>query len=244
MAEHTGKLLQFIKIGSACLFKKNGSLNREVLFERLKEIKMSDDNSVLVISGAIAAGMVQERETRNKEKLSKIELQGYASVGQIYLTRFYKELILGESAQVLVTARDFDNSANLRDLIAHNCKMNRLTLVNYNDSIDFEELRKDNDTLAADLMLACNGDRLIILGRDYDGFRYKGGNLVERVHSIDGEMYQHCNGRSKYGNGGFKTKLDAARKILAADKEMIVSNVRYSLSDIIDGRAKRTVFRR
>ncbi len=244
MEKETQKLLQFIKIGSACLFKEDGTLNNVVLYDRLGEIIKCKDYSVLVISGAIAFGMIHEREKRSKEQLTVQELQGYAGVGQIYLTQFYRELAGHGVAQMLVTERDLDNAESLRNLLIHNCDNHRLTLINYNDCVDFEEIRKDNDNLAADIMLACNGDRLIILGSDYDGLRDSNGDLIERVKAIDSSKYNLCNGKSKYGNGGFKTKLDAARKILAADKEMIVSNIRSSLQDILDGKAKRTLFRR
>jgi len=238
------KLLQFIKIGSACLFDKNGNVNRELLEQKVREIEADENNNVLVVSGAIALGMARENEQRSKSELSSVELQGYASTGQIYLMDLYKSLFRKNVSQLLVTERELAQAESISKLIAENAMKNRVTLVNYNDCIDFEEIRKDNDTLAADIMLACGGDRLVILGSDYDGFKDSRGQLIERVYSIDDSLYANCNGKSKQGNGGFQTKLDAAKKVLAADKELIISNLNFRLEDIINGNARRTLFKR
>ena len=244
MATSNTKLLQFIKIGSACLFDKNGNVNRELLEQKVREIEADENNNVLVVSGAIALGMARENEQRSKSELSSVELQGYASTGQIYLMDLYKSLFRKNVSQLLVTERELTQAESISKLIAENAMKNRVTLVNYNDCIDFEEIRKDNDTLAADIMLACGGDRLVILGSDYDGFKDSHGKLIERVYSIDDSLYSHCNGKSKQGNGGFQTKLDAAKKVLAADKELIISNLNFRLEDIINGNARRTLFKR
>ncbi len=198
---------------------------------------------MLVVSGAIALGMYHERETRNKDQLSATELQGYASLGQLLLMDLYRSLFKKRICQVLVTEQDLQKTESLRNLIIQNIITKRLTLINYNDSIDFEEIRKDNDTLAAEVMLHCNGNRLIILGHNYDGLRDSSGKLVERVNNVDETLYSYCNGKSKQGNGGFKTKLDAAKTILAQNKELIISNINSSFEDIINGKAKRTLFK-
>jgi glutamate 5-kinase len=238
------KLLQFIKIGSACLFDKSGKINYETLKRKAREIEQDKNNNVLVVSGAIALGMQSEHEKRDKNELSAQELQGYASLGQVFLMDLYKNLFTRNISQLLVTEQELSQGDSIRELLFENLRKGRLTLINYNDCIDFEELRKDNDTLAAEVMLYSRGDRLIILGEDYDGFKDSSGNLIERVRFIDDSIYAHCNGKSKLGNGGFRTKLDAAKRILEQDKEMIISNINSSLQDIIDGRARRTLFRR
>ncbi len=236
-------LFQFIKIGSGCLFDDNGEMNYRVLKSRAAEIEDSKDNNVLVVSGAIALGMYKEKDVRKKEELSASELQGYATVGQIYLMEFYRSLFNRNVAQVLVTLDDLQKSNCIQNLLLENFKRKRITLINYNDGVDFEELRKDNDTLAAEIMLYCNGGRLVILGKDYDGFRDNNGNIIGRVYSVDNTLYEYCKGKSNCGNGGFKTKLDAARKILEHQREMIVSNICFNLEDIISGRVRRTLFK-
>lgn len=235
--------LQFIKIGSACLFDNHGELNYRTLKKRAEETEKSKENNILVVSGAIALGMIKEKETRKKEELTSSELQGYATLGQLYLMDFYRSLFNRNVTQLLVTENDLRNPNEIKGLLLENSKRKRITLINYNDGVDFEELRKDNDTLAANIMLCCNGDRLIILGNDYDGFRDPDGNLIKRVRSIDNKLYSYCDGKSLQGNGGFKTKLDAAKKIIKNKREMIVSNIGFNLEDIISGRARRTLFK-
>jgi glutamate 5-kinase len=236
-------LLQFIKIGSACLFDSSGNINIGLLSKKANEIENNKNKNVLVISGSIALGMKKEKDERRKEDLSSVELQGYASLGQIYLVDLYTSLFKKNTCQILVEKESAQSKA-IRELLLENLKKDRISLINYNDSIDFEGIRKDNDTLAAELMLYSRGDRLIILGNDYDGFKDSNGHLIERVYEINQELYGHCNGKSKYGNGGFQTKLDAAKRIIDAGKELIISNINYNLEDIINGKAKRTIFKK
>lgn len=188
--------------------------------------------------------MFYEHENKDKKELSSTELQGYASLGQVMLMDFYKGLFTRNVCQLLITEREIQQTDAIKNLIMENLAKRRLTLINYNDSIDFEEIRKDNDTLAAEVMLYAGGDRLIILGHDYEGFRDGSGQLIRRVSNIEERHYCYCNGKSRQGNGGFKTKLDAAKQILAQNKELIISNINFNLEDIINGKAKRTLFKR
>ncbi len=238
------KLLQFIKIGSACLFDQDEKINYKVLKKKALEIESDKNNNVLVVSGAIALGMARDGEMRTKEELTSCQLQGYASIGQIHLMNLYKRIFTRDIAQILVTENELVQSDSIKKLILENALKGRISLINYNDSIDFEELRKDNDTLAAEVMLACRGDRLIILGSDYDGFRDGNGDLIERLSEVNDSLYTYCNGKSSKGNGGFKTKLDAGKKIIECRREMIISNINYNLADIINGDARRTLFKR
>ena len=237
-------LLQFIKIGSACLFNNDNSIAYSILKQKAREIESSEDYTVLVVSGAIELGKQLEKDSRNKSEMSAKELQGYASLGQIELMELYKSIFRKQVAQLLVTEKELKQEKYIRELIYHNLSKNRITLINYNDCVDFEEIRKDNDSLAAEVMLHCYGDILIILGNDYNGFRDSSGNLIERVYSIDSNLYDCCKGKSKQGTGGFATKLDAARMILEKNKTMIVSNINYHLEDILNGTAKRTLFKK
>lgn len=188
--------------------------------------------------------MKLENEKRTKEQLTAVELQGYASIGQIKLMEIYQRVFTKNLAQLLVTEKELTQTDSMKNLLLENFRKNRITLINYNDCIDFEELSKDNDTLAAEIMLYSGGDRLIILGKDYHGFNDLNGKLIEQINAIKLEHYTYCNGKSKIGNGGFKTKLDAAKKILENNKELIIANINSTLADILSGKAKRTLFKR
>ncbi len=234
-------MLNIIKIGSACLFNEHGRINHQLLHQKAREIERNADGSVLVVSGAIALGKMQEGEGRRNAELTPVELQGYACRGQPELMRLYAGLFTRGVPQLLVTTNDLQHSTYVRDLIHHNLSKGRMTVINYNDAVDFEQLRKDNDTLAATILSHCNADRLIVLGH-YDGFR-DGDHLIERVTAVDDSHYTLCRGESEHGNGGFTTKLDAARIVLEAGKEMIVGNIKYAIDDLVTGRAPRTLFK-
>ncbi len=134
-------------------------------------------------------------------------------------------------------------TVTLAALLHHNAKSGRISIINYNDSVDFSQVRKDNDTLAADMLRICDADRLIVLGR-YDGFYDSENRLVEEVSRVTQWMYECCNGISLHGNGGFEAKLRAAEQALALGKEMMISNIGYCLDDVIEGTARRTRFAR
>jgi glutamate 5-kinase len=236
-------MLQFIKIGSGCLFDEKGEIDYKTLRKKAREIESLDYGNVLVVSGAIALGKKMRGEKRSNADLDAVELQGYACTGQIELMDVYRSLFNKDVAQLLLTEYDLKHRNHVKDLICHNIKNGVITLVNYNDGVDFKQLRKDNDTLAAKLLTYCNGDRLVILGRTYDGLKDKEGGIVERVTAIDRKLYDMCDGKSFHGNGGFKTKLDAAKMVLGAGKEMLVGNIGYSLQELIEGSVQRTLFK-
>jgi len=239
----TDRLLQIIKIGSACLFREEGSIDEEAILRKGLEIGRSQDYNVLVVSGAIELGKALEGDFRDKSEMSAEELQGYAGIGQIELMKLYGKHFSRNIAQMLVTENNLQHSDELRRLIRHNLEKGRITLINYNDCVDFQELRKDNDSLAGDIFCCCNADRLIILGRDYDGFRDKARNTFARVRKVESWMYDCCKSKSKQGNGGFEAKLRTAEKVLSLGKEMIVSRFDYALEDIIHGNVGRTLFK-
>lgn len=233
---------QYIKFGSNCFIDESNEINYSLLEKKVREIENLEGDSVLVMSGAIKLGKNKEKETKHNSELSNVELQGYSSVGQRILMDLCAQYFSKNVAQILVTMEDMKHENHLKELISENIKKNRISIVNYNDSIDFMELRKDNDTLAAELAVYSDADRLIILG-NYDGFIDKNGNLIERVYKIDNDMYALCNGKSDDGLGGFMTKLDAAKIMLKYNKEVIIGNVNYAINDLIEGNVKRTLFR-
>lgn len=235
-------MLQIIKLGSACLFDANGELAVDTLRAKAQEIEETLDDVVLVVSGAIALGKMHEGETRKNADLTAVELQGYACVGQPKLMELYGSLFTKHVSQLLLTSHDLlHHERHINDLVHHNLRKQAITVVNYNDGVDFEQLRKDNDTLAATMLQCCGADRLVILGH-YEGMLGADGQVISHVSAVSDDLYAMCRGVSTHGNGGFATKLDAAQQVLAEGKEMIIGNVKYRLKDIIDGTVPRTYF--
>ncbi len=235
-------MLQIIKLGSACLFDEQGNVAFDTLRTKAKEIEEALDDVVLVVSGAIALGKMHDGETRKNADLTAVELQGYACLGQPKLMQLYSGLFTTQVSQLLLTSQDLSShEKHVSDLVYHNLKKRRITVVNYNDGVDFEQLRKDNDTLAATMLHCCGADRIVILGH-YDGMLGADGQVISHVSAVSDDLYAMCRGVSTHGNGGFATKLDAAQQVLAEGKEMIIGNVKYRLNDILDGTAPRTYF--
>lgn len=235
--------IHVIKIGSGCLFDSSGNVDYNTFRQKAEEIENLKYPIFIVGSGAIALGKQHENEKRRNFELSDVELQGYASVGQKKLMMLYSEIFNKTVAQLLVTDEDLKHENHIRDLLYHNMNKGRITIVNYNDGIDFKQLRKDNDTLAAQLLNFTNAKKLILLGKGYDGFYGRDKKIIPMITSVLDDHYLFCDGKSKDGNGGFKTKLDAAKIVMEYGAEMIVSNFSYSLERIISGNCPRTVFR-
>lgn len=234
---------QVIKIGSACLFDEQGCINMEILRQKAVEIKALEDRlgikSTLVVSGAIALGKKYCSEKRQNSELTPTELQRYACRGQIDLMQAYQTAFSGiySVSQLLLTSKNFRkrrHRKNIRDLIQGDCSNNTITLVNYNDGIDFEQLRKDNEETAAALARYCGSGLLMILGQ-YEGFMDHGGKLIERIDKVKRIHYKMCNGSSEYGHRGFEAKLDIVNSLLRRGTKVIIAHIEMPIEGIIKG---------
>ncbi|PIN86969.1 hypothetical protein COV19_02135 [Candidatus Woesearchaeota archaeon CG10_big_fil_rev_8_21_14_0_10_44_13] len=239
--------IQVIKIGSKCIFGMSG-LDYETIRKRAREIQeMGEEGTrtILVVSGAIALGKHKCFETRANDDIESIALQRYACIGQPELVRFYTDAFEGiyTVSQLLVTKKDVEQEHHVRERILDDVQQSIVTLINYNDGVDFEELRKDNDTLASTIARYISAQRLVILGK-YDGMKDKKGGLITEINEVNDELYRMCNGVSNDGTGGFQTKLDAAKMLMQSGIEMVISNIGYSLHDVVSGKVQRTHFRR
>lgn len=233
-------MVTVIKFGTNCHFLHN-QIDNIIISKKAKEIEELDD-IVLVVSGAIKMGKNNSRDYSENSELTNAELQGYASIGQWPLINLWQNYIRKPVAQVLLTKEGLNHENHINDLVKENLKKNRITMFNYNDSVDFEELRKDNDTLAATITNYCNADRLIILGR-YNGLEGKDGKVIHEINLITPETYSLCNGADNGGLGGFKTKIEAAEMVMKTGKEAIIGSIYKPIKGLIDGSEERTIFR-
>ncbi len=230
-------MFQIIKNGTASHFKED-SINYKSLERLAHDIeKMKKDNKIdtlIVASGSIRFGMLEEGEKRQKEELTAYEKQGYASIGQPILINLYKKIFSKTIAQVLPTRVDLQKRDYVKQLIKHNRQKDRITVVNYDDCLDFEQISQDNDTLASSLATYSNADRLIILGH-YDGLKDNKGNLITDIQKITNKHWNYCRGAGDFGNGGFHTKLMAAEEVTKEGIEMYVGNINKPLEEVISG---------
>lgn len=230
-------MFQIIKNGTACHFNEKG-INYEALERFAGEVeKMKKDYSIdtlIVASGSIKFGMLEEGETRTKEELDDFEKQGYASVGQPILINLYKQIFNKNVAQILPTREDLQKNDYLKRLIHQNLQKERISVVNYDDCLDFEQINKDNDTTASSLAVYGGADRLILLGH-YDGLLDNKGNLITYIDKITDEHRSYCNGKSDSGNGGFDTKFLAAKEVTENGIPMYIGNINRPLEEVISG---------
>src|SRR5215831_15704386 len=104
-----------VKVGTNVLTGNDGRLAPErlqALADQVQRIRQSGRKVVLVSSGAVGAGVGRLGLGRRPSDLR--HLQACAAVGQSFLMRAYEECIAaqgGKTAQILLTAGDFDNRA-------------------------------------------------------------------------------------------------------------------------------------
>jgi glutamate 5-kinase len=239
--------LQFIKIGSSCIFDDDYNIRYGVLKRMASEIVEQKTNqgidTVIVSSGAIPYGKVLEGDYRKNSEIPTAQLRGYATTGQTKLMGLYDDLFPYKVGQILWTDKDLKDKKSVKDVIDNNISREVLNIINWNDATDSREARRNNDIPAARGAVYCDADYLIIRG-PYDGFCNPDGSLVEHLSKVTKEHYSYCNGTSNTGCGGFEAKLDAGKIMLKNNKKMIIGNIFYSLDDILKGNAPRTLFSR
>jgi glutamate 5-kinase len=88
----------------------------------------------------------------------------------------------------------------------------------------------DNDELSALLATAVEADWLLLL-TDVDGFYFPNGKrrrLLRTVHKLTAPMEAVCNGQSKLGTGGMRSKLRAAKLASEAGANVAIANGRHA----------------
>jgi glutamate 5-kinase len=112
-------------------------------------------------------------------------------------------------------------------------KLGVVPVVNENDSVSVRELEGafgDNDELSALLATAVRADWLLLL-TDVDGFYVRNGKrprLIRTIRKLTPEMEAGCNGQGKFGRGGMRSKLRAAKVASEAGVQVAIVNGRHA----------------
>ena len=226
-----------VKVGSNVLTHANGKLNLtriDQLVRQLVDIKNQGREVLLVSSGAIGAGM-GEIGFSERPKIVK-EQQALAAIGQGLLIGLYNKF-LGEygerGAQILLTDSDLENRT--RNLNAFNTMTTLLDygvipIINENDTIVTEEIEfGDNDNLSARVAGLVEADLLINL-TDIEGLYNKNPDkaeediqLIPKVEKLGPELAGMAETKgSKFGIGGMKAKIEAARIAVESGITMVI----------------------
>ena len=253
-----------IKIGSALISREN-RIDYKWLEKKVDEVSAlyrEGVQPIIVSSGAVAAGM--EIRSMRKRPTDSVSLQMLSGMGQIRLSKYYKDLFKEKyifTAQLLLTHHNFDRKsevATITEIINRCLDEGVIPIINENDMVNKEEFDSegnftDNDILAAFVASAAKVDKALIL-TNVDGL-YAGNphsvnpddgkepKLIRRVEKIDEMILEMAaDGKSDLGLGGMRSKVLAAEKITRSGIETIVANGNYSIIDILENKVPSTLF--
>lgn len=223
-----------VKVGTS-LIAPGGRIDTVRMRALIDQLDLSKHEYLIVSSGAIASGMSHLGFT--EKPTSVPEMQACAAVGQSLLMHTYEQLFFGKKvvAQLLLSNDDFSSPVrykNLQNALNELLKLGVVPVINENDSVSVRELVGafgDNDELSALLAKAVNADWLLLL-TDVDGFYVSNGKqpkIMRTVQKLTPEMEAMCDGQSKLGRGGMRSKLRAAKVASESGVHVVILNGRH-----------------
>ncbi|MBQ3274129.1 MAG: uridylate kinase [Christensenellaceae bacterium] len=172
--------------------------------------------------------------------------------------------------QVLVEHSHFnkpDKALFIKKLLFRAANQNAIPIINYNDAVSDKENRKmeltnlkktndhvvecvDNDETAA-VIAKLVGAKLLVLLTSVEGIYMDKDDPSTLIETVEADTYEEleakidelmkcCKGSSRIGAGGAKAKLKFAKESLKNGTDVIIAHAKYRLSDIIEGRVRRT----
>jgi len=234
-----------VKIGSRTLAAEGAPI-----FDHLADM-LADHRGktfVLVSSGAIALGVRKLGYRVRPKEIAK--LQAAAAAGQSLLMRAYEEAFGRRGltvAQVLLTYADLADrtrSNNAREALCALLEAGAIPVLNENDSVAVDEIKLDNDQLAAMVAPLVDAD-LVILLSDVDGLLDGEGRCIAVVRDVVRDALPHIRKTtSTVGTGGMASKVEAARRATLAGANVVVADARYPdvIRDILAGSDVGTLF--
>ncbi len=210
--------LVVVKIGSSTLTTDDGALDVEYFSSVARQVSQIRDEgikTIIVTSGAIRAGAVRLALANPPTTIP--EKQAVAAVGQGLLMRTWSDAFSDyklAAAQVLLTQSDFQDRRryiNARNTLGKLLEFGAVPIINENDTVAIEEIRVgDNDTLSALVAAAIDSDLLVLLS-DVQGFYDAEGKVISDIFEIGQDLFSLAAGAGKFGTGGMRTKLEAAK---------------------------------
>jgi len=262
----TGNLV-VVKVGTSSITKDDGSLDLDAIRELVDQIAEAVNRGykiILVTSGAIASGLA---ELAVKPKPSDIVFkQACAAVGQAILMEHYRQLFRRHNlkvAQILLTQDDLANRVSyvhVCNVLDRLLSLGVIPIINENDVTSVDEIMpvmkgykinfSDNDILSVLIANAVQADLIIILS-DVDGLynanplEEKNARVIPVVEKITPEIKVAAEGKSTFGRGGMKTKLEAAEIAMQSGIPLIIANSRRKnvIIDILRGEKVGTYFK-
>ena len=246
-----------VKVGSAVLTGEDG-LDLNIIEQLVGDIAALRERGcqvVLVSSGAIASG---KHRMGIEGKLKSIpQKQAAAAIGQGRLMRVYSNafgkhgLFVG---QVLLTTSDITDRKrflNIRNTLFTLMDWGVITIINENDTVAVDEIKfGDNDHLAAMVANIVEAHLVINLTSteglyDRNPTDSRKAKLIPLVTEITPEIEAAATEEATpVGMGGMKSKVQAAKKVIASGIPYIIAPGRRAgvLQEIMDGKETGTLF--
>ena len=255
-----------IKLGSGVVI---GSDHRadlavlESLAEGISHLHRNKVKVIIVTSGAIGIGCGVMERSRPRTLPEK---QAMAAVGQISLMHTYQTVLADRglhAAQVLLTRDDMEDRhryLNVRYTLERLLRFGAIPIINENDTTSTEEISfGDNDMLSTLVAVKMKADLLLLLstvdgvhryappgaGSGAAGRKRRRGKVIPVIAKFDRSVYDLLDsGRSPFGKGGMRTKLDAAKTASEAGVHTVIVNGREPeiIEQVFTGRFKGTFF--
>ncbi len=165
---------------------------------------------------------------------------------------------------------DAEKREHIRAFLLRCARQDAIPIVNYNDPVSIEENRKlelahlrasvdhvveciDNDETASVICSLVHAKYLVIL-TSVDGIYRDKDDPSTLVPAVEGKdaaevlegikaLEGGCVGASRPGANGAKAKLDYIKRPVEEGTTVIIANAKNRISDCIEGRCRRTIFR-
>jgi glutamate 5-kinase len=210
-----------IKIGSQ-LLEKDNDIDTEFISDLARQISLLKDKEIIIVSsGAVLAGVKKLKLPSRPKNIT--EKQAVASVGQAYLMQIYDKffseynLIIGQVLLTIEGLWERKRYLYAKETLNKLLEFNVVPIINENDAIAVEEIVfGDNDFLAAHVSLLTDANLLIILstagGLYTDDPSNPDAKLIEEITvDVDQALNFAKSSKSKFGSGGMRSKLEAAK---------------------------------
>ncbi len=250
--------LAVVKVGTSSITRASGVLDDGALVKLaadLAQARRDGHRLVLVLSGAIAAGMPVLGVAARPADIGT--LQAIAAVGQPRLQERVNGLfgVHGIVAgQVLLTPYDFVHRSqylHARETLQRLLELGVLPVVNENDTVADDEIRYgDNDRLAALVSHLLGADVLVMLTDTSGVFtadprRHADASLIEEIVEVDDALERVAGGAgTARGSGGMASKLAAAKIAAWSGVRAVIASAALPnvVADALAGRPVGTSF--
>lgn len=229
---------------------------------------------IWVTSGATEIGRLDYKKRTGKELEGNVEevKSDYSAQGQSVLMTQYRQFIDSSYSlrQILVEHYHFNDEAkrqHLKNLLLRCPAQGAIPIVNYNDPVSDEEVRKfeirslrevngkavegvDNDETASQIACLVKARTLLILtgvdgiytDRDDENSLVReicGKDVYETLENVE-RCQAYCKGASRAGANGAWAKLEYIKDPVKNGTTVYIANSKYRIRDVLEGKTPAT----